>query len=227
MRGRVCHAPSSAGRTEAAALAREGDHSVQSAAVAVHAHKAVGEDAAAEESPKLALDEPGNGAFAGLRAGEESLELRLDYTVEDALLGAASRVAVLLVTSAGAMPMGNRKSVEAHPRKRLPAPYPLPGASRRRLGAPWAEIESVRSRPVDNSWSRLPQPSSWPAAAVTACRSWNSSRLPGIWRQECLDRCEPFLAGKPHASLPIADRPSIHAQLLRQGCLRQSQQLPR
>ena len=34
-------------------------------------------------------------------------------------------------------------------------------------------------------------------------------------RQQCLDCCEPFLAGKPHASLPIADRPSIHAQLLR------------
>jgi hypothetical protein len=56
-------------------------------------------------------------------------------------------------------------------------------------------------------------------------RSWNSSRLPATWRQECLDRCEPFLGGKPHTSLPIADRPSVHAQLLCQACLRQSQQL--
>ena len=81
-------------------------------AVAVHAREAVGEDAAAEESPKLTLDEAGNGAFAGLRAGEECLEFRLDHTVENALLGATSRVAVLLAISAGAMPMGNRKSVE-------------------------------------------------------------------------------------------------------------------
>lgn len=81
--------------------------------------------------------------------------------------------------------------------------------------------------PVDNSWSRLPQPSSRPAAAVTACSSWNSSRLPATWRQECLDRCEPLLGRKPHASLPIADRPSVHAQPLRQGCLRKSQLLAR
>jgi hypothetical protein len=54
-----------------------------------------------------------------------------------------------------------------------------------------------------------------------------SSRFPAIWRQECLDRCEPFLGRKPHASLPIAHRPSIHAQLLRQACLSQSQPLSR
>ena len=85
------------------------------AAVAVHAHETVGEDAAAEEAPKLTLDEAGNGAFAGLRAGEEGFEFRLDHTVEDALLGAASRVAVLRATSAGVMPMGNRKASKAGP----------------------------------------------------------------------------------------------------------------
>ena len=36
------------------------------AAVGVHAHETVGEDAVAEEAPKLALDEPGNGAFTSL-----------------------------------------------------------------------------------------------------------------------------------------------------------------
>ena len=40
---------------------REGDHAVEAARIAVNAHEAVGEDAAAEEAPELALDEAGTG----------------------------------------------------------------------------------------------------------------------------------------------------------------------
>jgi hypothetical protein len=128
VRGRVGHAPPAARRAEAAALAGERDDPVESALVAVHADEALGEDAAAEESPELALDEAGHRALAGLRAGEEGLEFRLDHAVQDALLRPAAGVAVLFATLAGAMPVGSRKSVEAHPRERLPAPYPFPGA---------------------------------------------------------------------------------------------------
>jgi hypothetical protein len=39
------------------ALAREGDDAVEGAVVAVHAHEAVGEDAAAEKAAELAYDE--------------------------------------------------------------------------------------------------------------------------------------------------------------------------
>jgi hypothetical protein len=76
----------------------------------VHPHEAVGEDAAAEEAPELALDEAGHEAFAGLCAGEEGFQLLLNDAVEDALLRAASRIRGLLAASAGAMEMGNRKS---------------------------------------------------------------------------------------------------------------------
>ena len=92
VRGRVGHAPAAAGRAEAAALAGEGDDAVEAAVVAVHAHEAVGEDAAAEEAAELALDEARHRALARLRAGQEGLELALDDAVEDALLGAAAGV---------------------------------------------------------------------------------------------------------------------------------------
>ena len=64
MRRGLCHAPASAGGTEAPALEREGDHAIEPARVAVHAHEAVGEDA-----PELALDETGHAALTRLRAG--------------------------------------------------------------------------------------------------------------------------------------------------------------
>jgi len=51
VRGGVDHATSPAGRTEAAALAREGDELVAQAARAVHAREAVGEQAAFEVTP--------------------------------------------------------------------------------------------------------------------------------------------------------------------------------
>jgi len=69
VRGRVRHAPPSAGRTTAATLAGEGDDAVEAAAVAVHAHETVGEDATAEEAPKLALDEPGERGVRGPARG--------------------------------------------------------------------------------------------------------------------------------------------------------------
>jgi len=87
--GGVGHAAPAAGGTEAATLAREGDHAVETALVAVHAHEAVGEDAAAEERPELALDEARRRPLAGLRPGQEGLELRPHRPVQHARLGPA------------------------------------------------------------------------------------------------------------------------------------------
>jgi hypothetical protein len=72
-----------------------------------------------------------------------------------------------------------------------------------------------------------PRGPGWCSAAGCACGSLNSSWLPATERQEWLDRREPFRGRKPHASLPVADRPSIHAKFLRQAGLRQPQQLSR
>ena len=144
--GCVGHTPPAAGGTEAAALAREGDDAVQAAGVAVHAHEAAGEDAAAEEAPELALDEAGHRALTGLRAGQEGLELRLNHSVEDTLLGAAACVGVFRAAYAVAVRVGNKKSAGAHSRQRLPAPYPFSGGWRTRLRALGAEVEPTRSR---------------------------------------------------------------------------------
>jgi hypothetical protein len=65
----------------------------------------VGEDAAAQEAPELALDEAGNGPIAGLCAGQERLQLLLHDAVEDGLLRAASRVGVRPAPAASAMRM--------------------------------------------------------------------------------------------------------------------------
>ena len=65
------------------------------------------------------------------------------------------------------------------------------------------------------------------AMRAAGCRCWNATWIPATWRQQCFDRYEPFLGRTSHASLPIADRPSIDAELLSQTCLSQSQQLLR
>ena len=88
MRGGVGHAPTAARRAEAAALAGEGHELVLSAARAVHARKAVSQDAAVEVAAELALDEawePGATAFVGVR--EEGLEVLAQDAVEDACFG--------------------------------------------------------------------------------------------------------------------------------------------
>ena len=81
-------------------MQEEGHDAVEAAVVAVHAHEAVGEDAAAEEAAELALDEARNRPLPLLRAGQEGLELGLNDAVEDALLRAAAVVAPLAVVAA-------------------------------------------------------------------------------------------------------------------------------
>lgn len=66
------------------ALAGKGDDAVESAPFAMHAHEAVGQDPAAQEAPKLALDEARHRALAGLGPSDEGLEFRPDHPVERA-----------------------------------------------------------------------------------------------------------------------------------------------
>jgi hypothetical protein len=75
MRRGVGHTPAAAGRTEAAAFARERDDSALPAGVAVHAHEAVREHAAAQERAQLARDEARSRSLARGRVCEEGLEL--------------------------------------------------------------------------------------------------------------------------------------------------------
>jgi hypothetical protein len=70
----VGHASATARGTEAAALARERNDTVETAGVAVHAHEAVREHPAAQECAQLARDEARRGAVAGGRALEERPE---------------------------------------------------------------------------------------------------------------------------------------------------------
>jgi len=97
VRGRVGHAPPPTRRAEAPALARESDHAVEPAVVAVHAHEAVGQNPAAEKATELALDEAGNDASIRVGPGQERLELRLDDAVEHALFRHSAGVLVLSI----------------------------------------------------------------------------------------------------------------------------------
>ncbi len=63
MRGGVGHPPLAAGGAEPTPLAGEGNETVPAARVAVDPEESTGEDAAVEERPELALDEPGNGTL--------------------------------------------------------------------------------------------------------------------------------------------------------------------
>ncbi len=87
MGGGVGHAATATGRTEAAALTREGDEPVVAAGVAVDPQESVGQHAAGEVRADLALDEAGHGGALRSRAGEEGDELRADDLVEESLLG--------------------------------------------------------------------------------------------------------------------------------------------
>ncbi len=60
VRRRVRHASSATGRTEPPALARERDQAIVSAILTMQAEKAMSQDAAAEESAQLLLDEAGS-----------------------------------------------------------------------------------------------------------------------------------------------------------------------
>jgi hypothetical protein len=90
MRGGVGHAAATAGGAEAAALAREGDDAIESAAVAVHAHEAVRKDPSTQEGAKLTSDEAGHRSLARGSAGQEGLELLLHDLVEVARFGLAA-----------------------------------------------------------------------------------------------------------------------------------------
>jgi hypothetical protein len=103
---------------------QEADHAVESAVVAVHAHEAVGQDAAAEISPELAVDEPRHRPLAGLCPGEEGLELGLDHAVEDALLGVAAGV------GAAATAAVSMERMRGNSRKGEHAARPMPGSYR-------------------------------------------------------------------------------------------------
>ncbi len=141
------HAPPPARRAEASALAREGDHAVESALVAVHAHEAVGEDAAAEESPKLALDEAGYRALTGLCPGEEDLELPLDHAVEDALLRSAAGVGLASIATVSVDRPRGSGCKGGHAARPLPGPY----RGRRAPGA----LASVNRTKIESARSRL------------------------------------------------------------------------
>jgi hypothetical protein len=78
----------------------------------------VGEDPALEESPHLALDEPGDRTVPALLAGEEGLESLADGLVQDQLLGVPW--AITVVTA------GDRLPTQALGRRHGELPVPMP-----------------------------------------------------------------------------------------------------
>lgn len=121
MRGGVGHPATAARRAEAAALAREGDPAIESAAVAVHAHESGREDRAPQEAAKLPCHEAGNRLLARGRAGQESLELLLHDLVKVARFGLAARVAPSARDVRIAKYTGGRGRCGAHTCAELPA----------------------------------------------------------------------------------------------------------
>ena len=94
MRCAFRHAATAAPRTEAAALAREGDESIEAAGRAAKAREAAGQTAAAEEVAKLLLHEAREALAVAQRRRlrAESLEMVSDDPVQDGGRGIARRV---------------------------------------------------------------------------------------------------------------------------------------
>lgn len=122
---RICHATPATRRTEAAALAREGDEAVVAALVAVEPKEAVCENATAKERAKLLLDEARRRLLPKGRAREEVFQLLADDLVKEGLLRL-----VALILGHG-VPFRDRRGA----------------APSNRLGVkPWACSSSPRSR---------------------------------------------------------------------------------
>ena len=100
MRSRIRHTASSAGRTEAAALARECDQAIVSAPITAESEEAVCEDATAEECEKLLLDEARRRLLAVGRARKEVFQLLADDPVKERLL----RFVALVLGHGGPVP---------------------------------------------------------------------------------------------------------------------------
>ena len=94
MRCAFRHAATAAPRTEPAALAREGDESIEAAGRAAKAREAAGQTAAAEEVAKLLLHEAREALAVAQRRRlrAESLEMVSDDPVQDGGRGIARRV---------------------------------------------------------------------------------------------------------------------------------------
>ena len=145
MRSGVGHAATAARRTETAALAREGDDAIESAAVAVHAQESVRKDPAAQEGAEFPRDEAGHRSLARGGARQERLEFLLHDLVEIARFGLAARVGPLFAATGGAMGMGNRKRLRVHPGRPLPASYRPAVASNALESALPGRAEAARS----------------------------------------------------------------------------------
>ena len=144
MGGGVGHAPSGTGGTEAS-LTREGDQTVVAAFVAVQTEEAMSQHAALEIGAELALDETGHRSPPRLRAGQEGLEFRLDDAIEDALLGTARLVSILLAAAVRATGMGSRRCERAHSGGALPASCQAPSAANALIGVLPTETEAIGS----------------------------------------------------------------------------------
>ncbi len=83
----VGHAAAATGRTEAAALTREGHEPVVAAGVAVDTEESVGQYSALHIASELALDEPSDGGALPSGSGKERDELRANHFVEESPLG--------------------------------------------------------------------------------------------------------------------------------------------
>ena len=87
---RVGHATPATGRTEATALAGEGDEAIMAAGVAVDAEESMSAHAALEIGADLALDEAGDRGAGGASPCNERHELSANHFVEECLLGLAT-----------------------------------------------------------------------------------------------------------------------------------------
>lgn len=164
VRGRIGHAPATTRRAESSALAGEGDHAVESAVVAVHAHEAVGQDPAAQEAAELALDEARHDAFVRVGPGQEGLELRLDDAVEHAPLRLSAGV---LVPSTPAVPVRRVESGgcrSGHAVRPLPGACPSRAASSAFIGSNRSKVAPASSLTGRDGGSRW-QPAGTPGAA--------------------------------------------------------------
>ena len=94
--GSTCgHAPASAGGTEAAAFAAEGDETVGTASIASKSGEAVGEHTALEKAAELGLDEARHTSAIGivvLGPSEKCLEVSADSLMQNGPFAVAARV---------------------------------------------------------------------------------------------------------------------------------------
>ena len=157
------HAPRAAGRTEAAAFARERHQMLVAAPVALHSHKAMLKTSAAQIVIELIRHEAWQLRIPRAQASQERWEVQCDHRIQCCLFGSVATVAVLITGVRG------WRGARVHANERNEVRRSGEGVLAASGCAPLAGIQRSGCEPRRWTNAATPAPSSCPTSEGARC----------------------------------------------------------